>query len=150
MKKLWLLSLFLVGLFLYWCWSGTTTTQSEIFENDLKCQDFLKDYSKSMMDYMEYSTNVYFSENPKIFYSPIENTCIVYEAIWNSWLNVYNIESTYGPEKSSSYVYWFLDNELRNHCYSNFKNIEFNEDCTLSREDAEQKRLDEINYLKWN
>ena len=31
MKKLWLLSLFLVGLFLYWCWSGTTTTAGTEF-----------------------------------------------------------------------------------------------------------------------
>ncbi len=185
MKKLWLLSLFLVGLFLYWCWestenintdkvesedkvTGNTMSESEIFENDLKCQTYADSYE-------EWSKQIASPAKPiwvTVFYSPVENTCMGYfSTLLSNWLLPYdqNYESykeyyiTSAFDRShdwSLYSYntdnkWYpLDSTKKTRCdwtsafgmQSNNKWFLFDNDC----DNIEQLRWDEINYLKWN
>ena len=196
MKKIWLLTLFLLGLFLYWCWEVNENTnvdkvtneenivktdkieeentvknamsESEIFENNLKCQEYVNSYE-------EWSKHIASPAEPlwiTVFYSPIENSCMGYFSTQlTNWLSPYDqnyekyteyyITSAFDKSHDWSLYTHNTDNKWsqlnkskKTWCDwvsafgmpSNEAWFLFDEDC----DNIEELRWEEINYLKWN
>ena len=185
MKKLWLLSVFLGGLFLYWCWESTeninidkvedekmvienTMNESEIFESNLKCQEYADSYEK----WSEQVASPYKPLWVTIFYSPVENSCMgyfstqltnglsPYDENYEKYVNYY-VTSAFDKSHDWSLYARNTDNkwcELNKNkktwcdwvsafgMPSNEAWFLFDEDC----DNIEGLRRNEINYLKWN
>ena len=179
MKKLWLLSLFLVGLFLYWCWESTenintdkaenedkvtenTISESEVFENNLKCQDYKDAFIKRSEHVASPLEPIWVT----IFYSPVKNTCIWYFStkydsskewyIWNDYVydrEFFVVNAFDDSAEWSIYRYWV--NNVYNVTWCDWVSWFWYDTWILkseckNEEDVEKLWWDEINYLKWN
>ena len=170
MKKIWLLTVFFLGLFLYWCWNQATTTQSEIFKNDLKCQDLLEDYREEMK--IKWNNDIF------VFYSPIENSCLWTFQTYNLYNNDMRYDSySYTIEKLSDlhkYAYFEISNyyswddligikhvtnkftneecnDIDYRYYETEEGKEFYENTNRCKFDNIKERFEEeLEYLKWN
>ena len=174
MKKFWLLSLFLLGLFLYWCWNETTTYKDDIFDKDLKCQEYIDYYTDTFYEtYLDDDSprvwkprwitlrdteDYVLVKNPHVFYSPITNSCI-----WTFWIAEWitddNWEHYYWYTYRIDSIFWYeharFYSEPYSTCRSEFKwskySEEYNELCkTKTISEIENERLWEIDWLKWN
>ena len=181
MKNFWLFAV--ACLCLLCCWCGTETSievheeqfepeevavqesdtpkmlETEIFENNLKCQDYKDAFIERSEHVASPLTPIWIT----IFYSPVKNTCIWYFSthydnwkIWDEYLYTteyyvvdafdssaewsiyqYSINNTFN-KKWCDWVSWFWYDAwiLKSECNS--------------EEDVENLWRDEINYLKWN
>ena len=84
MKKTYVIILLVIVLVLWlFCWLYFGKNKQDNFENDLKCQEKLDDYSKELK--AKWYTNI------SVFYSPIENSCL-----WTfQSYNLYDNETRY-------------------------------------------------------
>ena len=176
MKKLWLLSVFLAGLFLYWCWESTeninvdkvegekmvienTMSESEIFENNLKCQDYKDGFIKRNEDIAASLKPIWIT----VFYSPIKNTCIWYFSThydnWKTWDEYlytaeYYIVNAFDNSADWSIYKYTIDNALDIEWCDWVSWFWYNTWISKSecKSDNEVEKLwwNEINYLKWN
>ena len=172
MKKLWLLSLFLIGLFLYWCWDNTEKnkmSEQEIFDNNLKCQEYMDKLKWDRYSSEEdgYKDSIY---EYSVFYSPITNSCLwaFIEREINNW-----DDFEYSTEVSNRIVSlfwwesaWFTvryNRDWSKYCYwatefpwADDGNLWYNHAWWFWCNDGENPELadkaweEEINRLKWN
>ena len=179
MKKLWLLSLFLVGLFLYWCWESTenintdkaenedkvtenTISESEVFENNLKCQDYKDAFIKRSEHVASPLEPIWVT----IFYSPVKNTCIWYFStkydsskewyIWNEYVydREFFVVNAFDDSAEWSIYQYFINNAFNKKWCDWTSWFGYNPNILKSEckneGDVEKLWWDEINYLNWN
>ena len=172
MKKLWILSLLSLCLFLVWCWNDSCNcpepvcpeqeekeqqenliSQDDIFEKNTRCYEISQDYIDWIKDkYSSYDwTNKW---QPTVFYSPSLDVCL-----WTYWVVndsqwILMIENIFDTSKHSVYMYWDI-----NLCERTFDKIEYEDNCNKLENsndpksawrDAWTKWEQEVRSLKWN
>lgn len=121
--------------------NSNTLSKTEIFNNNLKCQDYLNDFIK------KYNPTNEYNESYQIFYSPIENNCIGTFVSLENNETIYNINiiDIINTNKQAHYVW---NENWKSYYYNDFSWIEYTyNDYTL----PEVKELwqKEIKRLKW-
>ena len=132
----------------------------EIHDNNLKCQEYGKDFIKRSEEIAQFTWKPYWIT---IFYSPIKKTCLWYfNAFYNSiydWLDwddyIYNSEYYVVDVVDNSAdwsIYSYKINSIYKWCdwVSWFWFKPENASACKTEQDVKQMRQEEINYLKGN